>query len=95
MLNRFQRWRERGWSVIDAAAYADAWQSFGGSVATHPMVVERLAQLAGIPVRYLAWEQGGDLKAAIPTWGRDLALSKDVLKRQGKKGLFNQSFTIG
>ena len=89
MLNRFQGWRERGWSVIDAPAYADAWQRFGGSVATHPMVVERLAQLAGIPVRYLAWEQGGDLKAAIPTWGRDLALSKDVLKRQGKKGLFD------
>jgi hypothetical protein len=89
MLNRFQSWRERGWSVIDASTYADAWQRFGGSVATHPMVVERLAQLAAIPVRYLAWEQGGELKAAIPTWGRDLALSKDVLKRSGKKGLFD------
>ena len=89
MLNRFQGWRERGWSVVDSATYADAWQRFGGSVATHPMVVERLAQLAGIPVRYLAWEQGGELKAAIPTWGRDLALSKDVLKRHGKKGLFD------
>ena len=84
MLNRFQSWRERGWCVVDATTYADAWQRFGGSVATHPMVVERLAQLAGIPVRYLAWEQGGELKAAIPTWGRDLALSKDVLKRHGK-----------
>lgn len=89
MLNRFQSWRERGWSVIDAPTYADAWQRFGGSVATHPMVVERLAQLAALPVRYLAWEQGGELKAAIPTWGRDLALSKDVLKRSGKKGLFD------
>ncbi len=89
MLNRFQGWRERGWSVVDSGTYADAWQRFGGSVATHPMVVERLAQLAGIPVRYLAWEQDGKLKAAIPTWGRDLALSKDVLKRHGKKGLFD------
>ena len=89
MLNRFQSWRERGWSVIDASTYADAWQRFGGSVATHPMVVERLAQLAAIPVRYLAWEQDGEIKAAIPTWGRDLALSKDVLKRSGKKGLFD------
>ncbi len=58
---------------------------FGGSVATHPLVVERLAQLADIPVRYLAWEHNGEVKAAIPTWGRDLALSKDVLKRSGKK----------
>ncbi|MCU1750760.1 antimicrobial resistance protein Mig-14 [Pseudomonas sp. 6D_7.1_Bac1] len=89
MLNRFQGWRERGWSVVDASTYSDAWQRFGGSVATHPLVVERLAQLADIPVRYLAWEQDGELKAAIPTWGRDLALSKDVLKRNGKKGLFD------
>jgi hypothetical protein len=31
--------------------------AFGGSVATHPLVVEQLAGLADIPVRYLAWEQ--------------------------------------
>ena len=89
MLNRFQGWRERGWSVVDAPAYNDAWQRFGGSVATHPQVVERLAALAQIPVRYLAWEQAGELKACIATWGRDLALSKDVLKRSGKRGLFD------
>ncbi|MHC8364888.1 antimicrobial resistance protein Mig-14 [Pseudomonas sp. ZT5P21] len=89
MLNRFQGWRERGWSVIDASTYTEAWNRYGGSVATHPMVVERLAQLADIPVRYLAWAPNGDVQAAIPTWGRDLALSKDVLKRRGKKGLFD------
>ncbi|PQP05291.1 MULTISPECIES: antimicrobial resistance protein Mig-14 [Pseudomonas] len=89
MLNRFKGWRERGWVQVDASTYAQAWQRFGGSVATHPLVVERLAQLADIPVRYLAWEQDGEVKAAIPTWGRDLALSKDVLKRTGKKGLFD------
>jgi hypothetical protein len=33
--------------------------------------------------------QAGELKAAIPTWGRHLALSKDVLKRAGKKALFD------
>jgi Mig-14 len=89
MLNRFQGWRERGWTPIDAPAYAQVWQRFGGSVATHPLVIERLAGLADIPVRYLGWEQGGELQAAIPTWGRSLALSKDVLKSQGKKGLFD------
>jgi len=89
MLNRFQGWRERGWSVVDASVYSEAWQRFGGSVATHPQVVERLAGLADIPVRYLVWEQGGELKASIATWGQDLALSKDVLKRHGKKGLFD------
>ncbi|MEG0247896.1 MAG: antimicrobial resistance protein Mig-14 [Pseudomonas sp.] len=89
MLNRIQAFRERGWQVIDAKAYAEAWARFGGSVATHPQVVEQLAELAQIPVRYLGWLQGGELKAAIPTWGRHLALSKDVLKRAGKKGLFD------
>jgi hypothetical protein len=89
MLNRFQAWRERGWTQIDAAAYQQAWHRFGGSVATHPLVIERLASLADIPVRYLCWEHNGELTAAIPTWGRSLALSKDVLKRHGKKGLFD------
>lgn len=89
MLNRFQGWRERGWSVVDAPVYSEAWGRFGGSVATHPQIVERLAGLADIPVRYLAWEQGGELQACIATWGRDSALSKDVLKQRGKKGLFD------
>lgn len=89
MLNHIRALRERGWQAIDASAYADAWQRFGGSVATHPLVIEQLADLAQIPVRYLGWQHNGELKAAIPTWGRHLALSKDVLKRQGKKGLFD------
>lgn len=89
MLNRIQGWRERGWSVIDAPAYEQAWARFGGSVATHPLVVAQLAEMAEIPVRYLAWQHAGEIKAALPTWGRHLALSKDVLKRHGKKGLFD------
>lgn len=89
MLSHLRAWRERGWTPIDAAAYADAWQRFGGSVATHPQVIERLAGLAGIPVRYLGWLEQGELRAALPTWGRHLALSKDVLKQQGQRGLFD------
>lgn len=89
MLQFLQSWRERGWRVIDAAIYAQAWQRYGGSVATHPEVVERLARLAKIPVRYLGWEQAGEVIAAVPCWGRYLALSKDVLKKTGKRGLFD------
>ncbi|MCP5775096.1 antimicrobial resistance protein Mig-14, partial [Klebsiella pneumoniae] len=69
--------------------YAEAWARFGGSVATHPLVIEQLADLAQIPVRYLGWHQAGELKAGVATWGRHLALSKDVRKRAGKKGLFD------
>ena len=89
MLAWLQLFRERGWTPIDASTYAAAWQRFGGSVATHPAVVERLAGLAGIPVRYLGWLEGGELQAALPTWGRHLALAKDVLKQRGKRGLFD------
>ncbi|MFP6849776.1 MAG: GNAT family N-acetyltransferase [Pseudomonas sp.] len=89
MFNHLRVWRERGWTPIDAATYAKAWQRFGGSVATHPQVVERLAGLAGLPVRYLGWFEQGELRAALPAWGRYLALAKDVLKQQGKRGLFD------
>jgi hypothetical protein len=89
MLRALRAWRERGWTAIDSKAYAQVWERFGGSVATHPQVVERLAGLAGIPVRYLGWERDGELVAAMPCWGQDLALSKDVLKRAGKRALFD------
>ena len=89
MLNRLRVWRERGWSEIDAATYASAWQRFGGSVFTHPAVVERLSALAGIRVRYLGCPSGEDLVAAIPCWGRHLALSKAVLKQRGQRDLFD------
>ncbi|MFC5696839.1 GNAT family N-acetyltransferase [Pseudomonas sp. GCM10022186] len=89
MLNRFRLYRERGWESIDAACYADAWARFGGSVITHPQVVERLSALAGIPVRYLGYRVAGEIRAAIPTWGRSLALSRRVLKRKGMRNLFD------
>ncbi|EXF45345.1 GNAT family N-acetyltransferase [Stutzerimonas stutzeri] len=88
-LHPWRAWRERGWQLIDATTYRQVWQRFGGSVATHPDVIERLAGLAQIPVRYLGWEQNGGLVAAVPCWGRHLALSKEVLKKRGKRGLFD------
>lgn len=89
MLSRLRLFRERGWTAVDAGAYAEIWQRYGGSVATHPQVVARLSELAGIPVRYLGWYEGDQPLAAIPTWGRHLALSKEVLKRRGKRALFD------
>ncbi len=89
ILSHWRSWRERGWTPIDAGTYADAWHRLGGSVATHPDVVGRLSELAAIPVQYLGWFADGRLSAAMPVWGRYLALSKDVLKREGKRGLFD------
>jgi hypothetical protein len=89
MLSRWRLWRERGWTPVAARDYARAWQLFGGSVVTHPAIVERLSALADVPVRYLGWFAGDELLAAVPCWGRHLALSKEVLKRRGQRGLFD------
>lgn len=89
MLCHLRFWRERGWETIEAADYALVWSRFGGSVITHPLVVERLSGLAGIPVRYLGYFVGGEIQAAIPTWGRHLALSRKVLKSKGLRELFD------
>lgn len=89
MLNLFRLYRERGWQPLEAADYAHAWALFGGSVITHPEIVERLSRLAGIPVRYLGFMREGQLKAAIPVWGQHLALSRRVLKRKGLRHLFD------
>ena len=68
MLGWLRSWREQGWTQIDAATYADAWQRFGGSVATHPQVIERLAALANIPVRYLGWIEQGSSFLVLCLW---------------------------
>lgn len=89
MLTAFRAWRERGWSEIDQAAYARAWQRFGGSFATHPEVVERLSTFVGIKLHYLGWVVDGEVVAAVACWGRYAALSKEALKREGKRGLLD------
>ncbi len=89
MLSWLRPWREQGWTPVTAADYSRAWQLFGGSVATHPVIVERLSALAEIPVRYRGWFVGEELLAAVACWDRHLALSKDVLKQRGQRGLFD------
>jgi hypothetical protein len=89
MLNRIGFFRERGWEEISPEDYAELWQRYGGSVATHPAFIERLSELAKIPVRYLGWRRDGIPVAAIPVWGRYLALSMMALKAMGKKRFFD------
>ncbi len=89
LLNRFRFFRERGWQEIDAATYAELWHLHGGSVITHPDVVARLSDLAGLPVRYLGWASEGRIAGALASWDRYLALSKNALKHFGRKRLFD------
>lgn len=87
--NRLGFVRERGWRAISAEDYQSAWMRWGGSVATHPAIVSQLSALAGVQSRYLGWFAGDELQAAIATWGRHLALSRQALKKAGKRGLFD------
>lgn len=88
-LNRFVRWRERGWEEISANDYANAWQRYGGSVMTHPDIVERLSGIADMPVRYLAYPSQHEILGVLATWGRYIALSRLGLKHHGKKRAFD------
>lgn len=89
MLGFFRSYREQGWAPISSFDYQQAWFRWGGSVVTHPDIVVGLSALAGIEVKYLGWIVDGELQAAIPVWGRHLALAKEVLKRHKKRGVFD------
>lgn len=88
-LQFFQTWRERGWQPIESGEYAATWFRHGGSVATHPDIVEGLSHLAGLPIRYLGHRQDGEIVGAIATWDRHLALSRQALKRFRKRDCFD------
>lgn len=81
--------RERGWTPIGAQEYAELWQRHGGSVATHPDFVQQLSGLADIPVRYLGWMEQEEPCAAVAVWGGHVALSRQYLKKKGKRRLFD------
>lgn len=89
LLNRCRRWREQGWTPISAADYGAAWQRWGGSVITHPEIVHALSTLADARVDYLGWHENGVLHAALPAWGRHLALSRAALKERRQRHLFD------
>lgn len=89
LLNSWRWYRERGWHEIDANTYRTLWHTHGGSVATHPQIIERLSELVGIPVRYLGWQQDNQLIGAIACWDNFLALSRNKLKKIGKKSYFD------
>ena len=57
LLEFLPSWREKGWEPVSPEHYAEIWQRYGGSVATHPEFVRRLSQFAGIPVHGSGWRQ--------------------------------------
>lgn len=89
MLSIFRAFKSKNWETISEQKYRQAWQQFGGSVATHPDVVANLSHLAGIKLEYKGVYKEGQLIAALPVWGKHLALSKAVLNKQKKRHFFD------
>jgi hypothetical protein len=76
--------RSFGWSVISAHAYAETWQRFGGSVITHPDILDFLHQRFDCKPCFLGkTDKQGNLSAAIATWGNTIAGDKSALARLG------------
>ena len=77
-------WREAGWQEVDKRVYTQAYTVFGGSVITHPLVLETVSRMTAMPLRYFAHYRNTVLKGAIAVWGKYLAGSKIALKKAGK-----------
>jgi len=77
----------KGWLAVDQAAYAQAYEQFGGSVLSHPDVLKAIEAMVDLPIQYYAFEQVGELQAVIPVWKKYIAGSKLSLKKLSRKGL--------
>ncbi|MGR9073552.1 MAG: GNAT family N-acetyltransferase [Gammaproteobacteria bacterium] len=82
----FQSKRRKDWVEVDAKVYQEAYRTYGGSIATHPVFLEALSGVVGISTVFLAKYENGKLLGAIPVWGAYLAGSKTVLKKAGVRG---------
>lgn len=89
MLNYLQAWRERGWHPITADDYSKAWHRWGGSVATHPEIIQKISDVVKVDTRYLGIYKNLRLEAAVPAWGNYIALSKDALIPLGKASYYD------
>ncbi len=88
MLSYFRLYRERGWHPISAEEYRAVWLRWGGSVATHPDVVERLSDLAGIAVRYLGWLKRVNYRLRYPRGDAMWHCLKTCLSNKKKRSFF-------
>ena len=77
----------KGWVSVTHADYAHAYQQFGGSVLSHPEVLQAIEAMADLPIQYYSFEQAGTLQAVIPVWKKYIAGSKLGLKKMSRKGL--------
>lgn len=74
--------RTYGWKAISATAYRAAYEKWGGSVITHPRVLDFIHRhKPGIPHEYLCSSGNPGTSTAICRWGRWLAGDLPALNR--------------
>ena len=87
-LDRFSKPLDE-WQQVDKQVYAAAYDQFGGSLLSHPLVIDTMSQMAEINTTYFARYDGDQLLGALPTWGKYLAGDKRYLKKIGARSIFD------
>ncbi len=80
-----QAWKERHWQEATSEEYLNAYNLYGGSVFTHPEIIQAVSEITSMPLRYMSLRQHGDLVAIVPLWGKYIAGHKTALKKAGKR----------
>ncbi len=88
-MNILKHWRDHNWELADAETYRQAYEDFGGSVITHPGIISRVSELAGMDLTYWVVRESDRVVAAAPLWGKYVAGSKKALKKAGRKGILD------
>jgi len=87
MQSFFQNRRMKAWVEVDQIVYASAYDEFGGSVLSHPMVLNAIEKIVELPIQYFAIEKNEKIQAVIPVWKKWVAGSKEGLKKMSRKGM--------
>lgn len=74
MLKKFLINKVFGWQECDSETYKKAWYQFGGSVCTHPDVIDWLSKKTGRSVSYLSRKKNNDLVSCIYHTNRSFSL---------------------
>ncbi len=79
----------KDWLEVDKTVYHNAYQQFGGSFITHPLMVESMSSVTSISIKYFAYYQNNELLGALPIWGDYIAGDKRYLKKVNKRRIFD------
>ncbi len=77
------------WQQVDANVYTNAYQEYGGSFLTHPMVIDAMSSMASIETKFYGCYKNDHLAGALATWGSYLAGDKRYLQKIKQRRLFD------